>query len=62
MHTKSLIRNIESLSTTLSAKQLSQFLDIMDEMAKLVEQAHGLPASGKTALQDKLPQTATQLH
>lgn len=48
MSTKSLISKIENLSTTLSAKQLTTFLDIMDDMAKMVEKAKSTPENTKT--------------
>lgn len=39
MPTRQLIINIESLSETLSEKQLVQFLDIMDTMTDMVDEA-----------------------
>lgn len=44
MSSQSLINKIENLSTTLSTKQLATFLDIMDDMATMVKEAHALPA------------------
>ena len=42
MSNKQLINNIEVLSETLSNKQLVQFLDIMDEMTMMIDQAKQL--------------------
>lgn len=39
MSTRQLINNIEALSETLSEKQLVQFLDIMDRMTNMVDEA-----------------------
>lgn len=39
MSTRQLITNIEALSETLSEKQLVQFLDIMDAMTIMVDEA-----------------------
>lgn len=39
MSTRQLIINIEALSETLSEKQLVQFLDIMDTMTDMVDEA-----------------------
>lgn len=39
MSTRQLIINIEALSETLSEKQLVQFLDIMDAMTLMVDEA-----------------------
>lgn len=39
MSTRQLIINIETLSETLSEKQLVQFLDIMDTMTDMVDEA-----------------------
>jgi len=39
MSTRQLIINIEALSETLSEKQLVQFLDIMDRMTDMVDEA-----------------------
>lgn len=39
MSTRQLIINIEALSETLSEKQLVQFLDIMDAMTVMVDEA-----------------------
>ena len=39
MSTRQLIDNIETLSETLSEKQLVQFLDIMDTMTDMVDEA-----------------------
>jgi hypothetical protein len=44
MSQRALINNIESFSTTLSQKQLMRFLDIMDEMAELLNQAQNQPS------------------
>jgi hypothetical protein len=39
MSTKQLITNIETLSETLSEKQLIKFLDIMDTMTVMLDEA-----------------------
>lgn len=44
MSQRALINNIESFSTTLNQKQLMRFLDIMDEMAELLNQAQNQPS------------------
>ncbi|WP_088329608.1 hypothetical protein [Lacimicrobium sp. SS2-24] len=43
MSQRALINNIESFSTTLNQKQLVRFLDIMDEMAELIQKAQQQP-------------------
>ncbi len=45
--TKSLIAKIESLSTQMSAEQLRDFLDILDSMAIMVEEAKALPSKSE---------------
>ncbi|ALS97081.1 hypothetical protein [Lacimicrobium alkaliphilum] len=44
MSQRALINSIESFSTTLNQKQLMRFLDIMDEMAELLNQAQNQPS------------------
>ena len=41
--TKSLIAKIESLSAQMNPEQLRDFLDVLDSMAVMVEEAKALP-------------------
>ena len=43
--TKSLISKIESLSAQMTPEQLKDFLDVLDSMAIMVEEAKALPAT-----------------
>ena len=45
--TKSLISKIESLSTQMNPEQLRDFLDVLDSMAIMVEEAKALPPTSE---------------
>ena len=47
--TKSLIAKIESLSAQLSPEQLKDFLDVLDSMAVMVEDAKAMPTTSETS-------------
>ena len=47
--TKSLIAKIESLSAQLSPEQLKDFLDVLDAMAVMVEDAKAMPTTSETS-------------
>lgn len=55
--TKQLISKIETLSKDLSPKQLSNFLDIIDAMTALVEEAH---VQSEAAPKEKTTSMSTQ--
>lgn len=57
--TKSLIAKIESLSAQLNPEQLRDFLDVLDSMAVMVEEAKALPPSTET---QKLAKPKAELH
>ena len=52
--TKSLIAKIESLSAQMNPEQLRDFLDVLDSMAVMVEEAKALPPSKGTQSLAKL--------
>lgn len=59
MSTKQLITNIETLSETLSEKQLIKFLDIMDTMTVMLDEAKRVTSE----LQEyDFPSECTYLH
>ena len=47
--TKSLISKIESLSTQMNPEQLRDFLDVLDSMAIMVEEAKALPPTSENS-------------
>ena len=46
--TKNLIAKIESLSAQMTPEQLRDFLDVLDSMAIMVEEAKALPSASET--------------
>ncbi len=62
MNTKTLIRNIENLSATLDQKQLTAFLDIMDAVAAMANEAQELSKQDQSARASRLSQAAGGLH
>lgn len=57
--TKSLIAKIESLSAQMNPEQLRDFLDVLDSMAVMVEEAKALPPSKGT---QNLAKLKVELH
>lgn len=47
--TKTLIAKIEALSAQLNPQQLKEFLDVLDSLAIMVEDAKALPPSSDNA-------------
>lgn len=45
--TKSLISKIESLSSQMNPQQLKEFLDVLDSMALMIEEAAALPTTSE---------------
>lgn len=45
--TKSLISKIESLSQQMTSEQLRDFLDVLDSMAIMVEEAKAMPTKSE---------------
>ncbi|MDC8830816.1 hypothetical protein [Alteromonas gilva] len=62
MNTKTLIRNIENLSATLDQKQLTAFLDIMDAVAAMANEAQELSKQDQSTRASRLSQVAGGLH
>ncbi|MFC3093389.1 hypothetical protein DRW07_04095 [Alteromonas sediminis] len=52
--TKSLIAKIESLSTQMTPKQLREFLDVLDCMSSMIEEAKAMPATPATNQQGSI--------
>lgn len=57
--TKSLISKIESLSSQMTPKQLREFLDVLDSMATMIEEAKAMPAPSEKRYHKELK---TALH
>ena len=47
--TKSLIAKIEALSAQMNPEQLKDFLDVLDSMAVMVEDAKAMPTSAEAS-------------
>ena len=52
--TKSLIAKIESLSSQMTSEQLRDFLDVLDSMALMVEEAKSMPSTSEKSSQRAL--------
>ena len=49
LSTKSLIAKIEALSAQMTPEQLKDFLDVLDSMAVMVEDAKAMPTSSEAS-------------
>ncbi len=58
--TKTLISKIETLSKDLTPEQLTGFLDILDAMAVMVEEARALPPVSDTRISE--PRLSKSMH